>query len=184
MIRLALLMALTLAGLYLAMSVYGAGDHRAARQRSLPAPREAAKEADAEERGEEGLLPQLAETAAPAPVSEEPEADLVQAATQTPEQVQRFPGPALRPSPEHAGRTADAPAPPPQGAQGPILYVTGNRVNFRAGPSTGDRVIGALNGGAAVEALGPTGGAWVNIRDTEGRTGYMSGQFLSTEAPD
>ncbi|WP_216033850.1 SH3 domain-containing protein [Paracoccus marinaquae] len=170
-------MTLTLTALFLVLSVFGRGDPRAA---SRPPTVQASRPAD----GGGGLLPILTEPAAQESPAADPPADLVQASTQTPEQVQRFPGPPLRPSPEHAGRTPDAPAPPPPGAQGPILYVTGNRVNFRAGPSTGDRVIGALDGGAAVEALGPTDTPWVNIRDIDGRIGYISGQFLSSEAPN
>lgn len=45
-------------------------------------------------------------------------------------------------------------------------------------------MIGALNAGAAVEVLSPTDASWVNIRDADGRIGYISGQFLVTEAPN
>lgn len=107
----------------------------------------------------------------------EPPAEIVQPATQTPEQVQRFPGPPLRPSPEFGGGAT--PAAPPAGHGGPVLYVTGSRVNMRAGPSTSDAVQGALSGGTAVEALGPTDADWVHIRTPEGQIGYVSGQFLS-----
>lgn len=68
-------------------------------------------------------------------------------------------------------------------AGGPVLYVTGERVNFRVGPSTSHQVVGALDYGSAVVALGPTDGGWVNIRGADGTTGYMSGQFLSRESP-
>lgn len=64
------------------------------------------------------------------------------------------------------------------------MYVTGNRVNFRAGPSTNDRVIGALLLGSPVEALGETDGGWMQLRDAQGREGYMSAQFLSPNRPN
>ncbi|MTE02118.1 SH3 domain-containing protein [Paracoccus sp. YIM 132242] len=163
MIRLGALMLATLAALFLVLSVWGQGNLRAER-RPAPEPRPAAQE--------EG---------APSPVAPPPQVTpaVVQAATQTPQQVQRFPGPALQPSPEHAG---EAPAPVSL-PDGPVLYVTGDRVNMRAGPSTGDRVVTALTRGAAVQPLGPTDAEWVNIRDPNGRTGYVAGRFLSQAAP-
>lgn len=184
MIRLAGLVAVTLVALYGALSIMGAGDPRTARRApALNAPQPAARDAGGQAPAA-GLLPQLAAGAESAPEAESgPEAEVVQAAAQTPEQVQRFPGPPLRPSPEHAGSAAPAVAPPPPGAAGPIRYVTGNRVNMRAGPSTADRVLGALGGGAVVEVLGPTDGDWINIRDAQGRVGYVSGQFLAESPP-
>lgn len=188
MARLALLMAATLVAIYAALAVLGAGDPRAARRQvAASAPEGAARDAGAA-RLPAPSAPESASASAPEPAAPSPEAAVpvvVPAASQTPEQVQRFPGPALRPSPEHAGEAPSAAAPPtPAGSGGgTVLYVTGNRVNMRAGPSTGEPVVGALNGGAAVEALGPTDGGWVNIRDGEGREGYISGQFLSPQQP-
>ncbi|WP_207102489.1 SH3 domain-containing protein [Paracoccus shandongensis] len=161
MIRLGALMLATLAGLFLVLSVWGEGNLRAER-RPVPPPQPAAQD----------------EGAAPSPVPPPVTPAVVQAATQTPPQVQRFPGPALRPSPEHAGEAPAAPLP-----EGPVLYVTGERVNMRAGPSTGDRVVTSLGRGAAVQPLGPTDAEWVNIRDAAGRTGYVANRFLSADAP-
>ena len=107
--------------------------------------------------------------------------DLVQASSQTPEQVQRFPGPMLRPSPQYADRTAPPPVPVTE-AEGPLARITGSRVNMRAGPSTADAVLTSLGGGATVQALGPLGGDWVHVRAPDGQLGYVSGQFL--EAAD
>lgn len=163
MIRLGALILATLAGLFLALSVWGDGNPRADR-RPAPEPVPAARD--------EGAAP--LPTVPPPPVTPA----VVQAATQTPQQVQRFPGPALRPSPEHAGE-----APAPSLPEGPVLYVTGDRVNMRAGPSTGDRVVASLGRGAAVQPLGPTDAEWVNIRNADGRTGYVAGRFLSANAP-
>ncbi|MDP5306805.1 SH3 domain-containing protein [Paracoccus spongiarum] len=182
--RLALFIAVTLAGLYVLASVQGSGNPRADRKPAPAAPSAVAALQSAAQDAGRALLPPpapeaaatAAPEAAPIPAPAAPQAESAPAAP-------RFPGPPLRPSPEHAGAAPAPVAPPPAGATGPILYVTGSRVNFRAGPSTGDRVIGALDGGAAVEALGPTDGAWVNIRDRDGRIGYISGQFLSADAP-
>lgn len=168
MAKLLMLIAVTFAALYAVMSVYGAGNPRAQnRPATVNSVQTAAQDAGADEARK-----------APDPAAS---AELIEAAVQTPEKVQEFPGPALRPSPEHAGETPAAEA--LTDATGPILYVTGSRVNFRAGPSTNDRVMGALNGGDAVEAVGPTDGPWINIRTADGRLGYMSGQFLAS-TPD
>ncbi|MCZ0961416.1 SH3 domain-containing protein [Paracoccus benzoatiresistens] len=169
MIRLVALMLATLAGLFLVLSIWGDGNLRAER-RPAPAPAPA-------------LQPAAQQEAPPPPAAAQPPAApaVVQASTQTPQQVQRFPGPVLRPSPEHAGEAPAAVATPLP--EGPVLYVTGDRVNMRAGPSTGDRVVTALTRGAAVQPLGPTDAEWVNIRDTDGRVGYVASRFLSQAAP-
>lgn len=169
------LTALTLGGLLLVMSLFGEDGPRQA-QRDAIAEQQIAEEPAPEPEPEPAVTE--AEPATDAPAEAVPAA-----AAQTPQRVQDFPGPALRPSPEHAGETESAIAElaPTDGAA--IMYVTGSRVNFRAGPSTGDSVIGALNGGSPVEALGEVSG-WVNIRDAQGRTGYMSAQFLSPDRPN
>lgn len=177
MIRLFFLLVTTLAVILIGLSVYGTGNLRTENQ-----PSETERAASQESGTATDLLPDLSKAPESNGADGAPPADLVQAAAQTPERVQKFPGPELRPSPEYAGETPDQAAPPAD-TEGPILYITGSRVNFRSGPSTGDRVIGALNGGAAVEALGPNDGDWVHIRDMDGRIGYMSGQFLSPDAP-
>ncbi|MEH6788269.1 MAG: SH3 domain-containing protein [Paracoccus sp. (in: a-proteobacteria)] len=169
MVRLGVFLVVTLIGLYLVMLVFGSGDLRAGRDG--PQPRAIAPEKPD---------PRAEARRDPAP---RPAPEVVEAAAQTPQKVQEFPGPPLQPSPEYAGRTPQDPAQAPPGTQGPVFYVTGNRVNFRAGPSTGDRVIGSLSQGAAVEVLGPTDDAWINIRDSDGRVGYMSAQFLSQARP-
>lgn len=103
------------------------------------------------------------------------------AVEQTPEQQPKFAGPELRPSPEHAGQDSaqeslsDAPT--------DTLYVTANSVNFRAGPSTTDDVVGRLSRGQMVTAIGARDGDWVELRDGQGRTGFMSAQFLSASRP-
>lgn len=176
MLKLALLLLSTLAAILVVLSTFGS-------ENRVAEPPEPIAEDSATEGGESpGMLANLAREPESNGADGEPPADLVQVAQQTPQKVQDFPGPSLRPSPEHADDTTDANA-QLQSAEGPILYVTGIKVNFRAGPSTGDRVIGALDQGMAVEALGPADGEWVNIRDTNGRIGYMSGQFLSPDLP-
>lgn len=116
-----------------------------------------------------------------APLAPEAPSGIVPAASQTPEQAPRFPGPPLEPSPEFAGGTPEPDLPP--GEAGAVLYVTATRVNMRAGPGTGNPVVAGLDGGTAVEALGSLGGEWVQIRTQAGQQGYVSGQFLSPDAP-
>lgn len=61
-------------------------------------------------------------------------------------------------------------------------YVTGSRVNFRNGPSLNDKVLGSLVRGARV-ATGPTRRNWTRIRLPDGRTGWMSSQYLAISLP-
>lgn len=59
------------------------------------------------------------------------------------------------------------------------LRVTGDRVNFRAGPSTGDEILGALELGTEVELIERVADGWAHLRvPATGLTGYMSGDFL------
>lgn len=168
MVKLGLLTLATLAGIWMVLAGMGDEDLRAARRPPAAEPVSAAQDAGAE------ALP--AGSAA---------ADEVVAATsQTPERVERFPGPPLEPSPEHAGETpADAPAPTAVTGDGTRLYVTGTRVNMRSGPGTGNAVVAALDRGTEVEALGEAAGDWVEIRTAAGERGFMSNQFLSPDAP-
>jgi endonuclease YncB( thermonuclease family) len=62
-----------------------------------------------------------------------------------------------------------------------FVYVTGARVNQRAGPSTSHAVMGVLSEGARVEKLRDEG-QWTQIRSNFG-TGWMSSSFLSSVAP-
>lgn len=179
--RLFLFTAITLIALFVVVTLYGQGDPRGD---ILAADDRPAAGAAQDSGGLAALLPDLTPDPPATGAHATPPADLVQAATQTPERVHRFPGPPLRPSPEHAGKPRQPdPAPLPKSPAGPILYVTGDRVNVRAGPSTGNPVIGALTGGSAVEALEPEQGGWVHIRDAEGRSGYLSARFLSPDRP-
>ncbi|MEM0937590.1 MAG: SH3 domain-containing protein [Pseudomonadota bacterium] len=58
------------------------------------------------------------------------------------------------------------------------LYVTGSRVNVRAGPSTDFGVIGSVSFGDAVELVDDAGDGWAEIRVSGGGTGYMARRFL------
>ncbi|WBU53720.1 SH3 domain-containing protein [Paracoccus sp. SCSIO 75233] len=153
---------LTLLAFITVLVVFGEGDSRRVEAEPVPTAETA---------------PEAASTPEP-----EPEAPIIPASAveQTPEQVQQFAGPELRPSPEYAGQEpetnlADAPT--------DTLYVTGNSVNFRAGPSTSEDVVGRLSRGQMVTAIGPKTGDWVQLRDGQGRTGFMSARFLSAERP-
>lgn len=65
-----------------------------------------------------------------------------------------------------------------------IVYVTGNSVNLRSGPSTARAVLGQLTLGTAAEVLDETANGWMKIRDlASGQEGYMAGWYLSAEQP-
>ena len=53
---------------------------------------------------------------------------------------------------------------------------------LHAGPSNQYRIIGSINSGETVEFLGRNNDTeYVQIKDAEGRTGWMDGRFLQTE---
>ncbi len=118
--------------------------------------------------------------AAPAPEGAPTDIALVTNVVQTTENLPRFAGPALRPSPEHAG---EAPAEDLSGKQGQTLYVTAASVNFRAGPSTSNDIVGSLARGQSVTAMAASEGDWIEIRDGQGRSGFISAKFLSGNRP-
>ena len=60
----------------------------------------------------------------------------------------------------------------------PIVYVTGDVVNVRAGPSTDHRVVGRARSGDRALEFGRSGG-WVRVQlDKSGVGGWMSGRYL------
>jgi hypothetical protein len=62
----------------------------------------------------------------------------------------------------------------------PLVEVTGNHVNLRAGPSTDTAVLGALVRGERAELIGADGNGWVLIRAVStGIEGYMADRFVS-----
>ncbi|MBF9030843.1 SH3 domain-containing protein [Rhodobacterales bacterium HKCCE3408] len=96
-----------------------------------------------------------------------------------PEETQPAPETAAIETPE----PVDTAEPPPSVAAG-RLYVTGDRVNLRAGPSTAFEVVTALDLGTPVDVLGAAEDNWFEIEDVlSGARGFMSGDFLSPEAP-
>ncbi|MDO5604265.1 MAG: SH3 domain-containing protein [Paracoccus sp. (in: a-proteobacteria)] len=166
------LIAVTLLGLFGAMWVLGGGEGRSVRvapPTATATPQEAATPEAAPVRI--SLNPRQPEGTAQVPASE---------VEQTPQQASPFAGPDLRPSPEFAG---SEPPPPLEVAASDLLYVTANSVNFRAGPTTGDAVIGRLSRGQSVTVIGPAPDNWVEIRDAQGRNGFMAARFLSSQRP-
>ena len=71
--------------------------------------------------------------------------------------------------------------PTSQTTNGAYVFVTGTRVNQRAGPSTANAVMGVLSEGTRVEKLRHEG-QWTQIRSDLG-TGWMASSFLSSVAP-
>lgn len=68
-------------------------------------------------------------------------------------------------------------APPTPNAE--LLQVSGDRVNFRAGPSTDNEILASLTRGTQLELIERVADGWAHLRvlDT-GLEGYMSGDFL------
>ena len=62
-------------------------------------------------------------------------------------------------------------------------YVSGNRVNLRQGPGTGNAVVAQVTLGTAAEVLDARDG-WMQIVTKDGATsGWISGQFLQERQP-
>lgn len=73
--------------------------------------------------------------------------------------------------------------PPPQEAQGPLLYVSGNRVAFRTGPGLTQKVIDRFDKGRTVRQT-ELQGIWVHARDVDtGRMGWISDKYLTQSNP-
>ena len=153
------LILVTIVALIVALMIFGNGAGRAVKSSATPQPSAEAQ---------------------PAPQAAVPEIVV----EQTPLSVPEFSGPALRPSPEHRDNEVVAATPgAATAAVGTEMFVTASAVNFRAGPSTSDPVVASLRRGAVVTAVGAPSGDWMQIRDADGRVGFISGQFLSSERP-
>lgn len=60
-----------------------------------------------------------------------------------------------------------------------LLRVSGSAVNLRAGPSTGNAVVGSLAEGTLAEPIGDEIDGWIEILDVAGGLrGYMAARFL------
>ena len=124
---------------------------------------------------EEPPVEALADAVPPAP---EPAAPAVET-TQAPSAPEVLPEPEPEPEPQPELQPELQPEPEP--ARDVVLYVSGRVVNVRSGPSTAFAAITSLRRGAAVVDLGDAGDGWRQIRLDTGETGYMSGDFLSTD---
>lgn len=61
-----------------------------------------------------------------------------------------------------------------------MLYVTGNEVNLRTGPSTRFAKVGKVTRGQALIDMGDAGDGWRMVGLPAGATAYMSTDFLSS----
>ena len=67
--------------------------------------------------------------------------------------------------------------------QSPLWYVTGSRVNLRAGPGTSHDVVGRLSLGAEANVLSERDG-WYQIKSADGSvSGWILGKFLAEQRP-
>ena len=165
------------AGLYAGFVIYGQPTDGVA-EAGATAPMMAAAPGEAEA----GFARPVVLTAQPA--AAEPDAALLAAAS-TPPAATFAPEPRLVGEPVTVSLVQPAAAPEPaaaaapDAASGPLLRVTGSRVNLRAGPGVGNDVVGSLTRGTVAEAIGGPQSGWQEIRDVEtGVTGYMSANFL------
>jgi hypothetical protein len=82
-----------------------------------------------------------------------------------------------------AATEAKAEAVAPQAQTAALHYVSGTRVNLRAGPGTGNAVVGQMVFGDAAEVIG-TQDDWFQIRSADGTVaGWIFGKFLSAQKP-
>lgn len=80
-----------------------------------------------------------------------------------------------------ADAAVPSPASPgtPETADLVTLFVTGTRVNVRAGPSTDFGVVDSVSYGEAVELLEYSGDSWAEIRIDDSTVGFMARRFLA-----
>lgn len=77
----------------------------------------------------------------------------------------------------------EVPAAAVEQAMAEMWYVTGSRVNLRAGPGTDKAVVGNLTFGTEAEVLSDKDG-WFEIRAADGVTsGWIFGKFLADSRP-
>ncbi len=64
-----------------------------------------------------------------------------------------------------------------------MWYVTGSRVNIRSGPSTSNGIVTQAVFGDEAEPLSSTANDWIEIRMSNGQTGWIFGKFLNDSLP-
>ena len=64
-----------------------------------------------------------------------------------------------------------------------MWYVTGSRVNIRSGPSTSNGIVTQAVYGDEAEPLTSTASDWIEIRMSDGTTGWIFGRFLDDNLP-
>ncbi|MGJ8582536.1 MAG: SH3 domain-containing protein [Marinosulfonomonas sp.] len=94
-----------------------------------------------------------------------------------------FTAPPAEPAPTPTVEIANVPD-APENENVTVRYVSGERVNVRAGPSTSEAVLDQVVYADAVQVLDETGDGWVHIRiEGAGVEGYMAGRFLQDTDP-
>lgn len=132
----------------------------------------------------EPAQPAVAAKPAPEPASQAPRAEITA-------QITSVSFGAATPGLLHVSK-ADAPAghvstirTAPQSASAPtstgaLFEVSGNKVNLRAGPSTGHAIVGALTRGTRARVTGDAGDGWVELEvQATGQRGFMAQRFLA-----
>lgn len=95
--------------------------------------------------------------------------------------------PALAEAPPQTAPALAVPEPAPGNESPPearFALVIGSNVNLRAGPSTGNAVVGQVQAGQRVRLLGETQPGWSSILNpVTGEPVFMSSRFLAAAAP-
>ena len=124
-----------------------------------------------------GRKPDAPSTIAPSP----PAPPAISSPAQAPAPAQapvETPGIALAPTPVQT-----VPVPTPEKPPAVRMYVTGNGVGFRSGPSTTAAIIDRFDRGREVSVLG-SAEEWSQVRDhLSQREGWMATRFLSSTKP-
>lgn len=174
------LIAVTLAGLYVVLHVYGAEDRR------VEVSRQAADDATGFTLAALNV-PQLEDAQVPSRdfgISEEEAVRLaLEAGAEIRGERTTRPLYGVVAAVDAAGVAAANPSAASDVPEAPLWYVTGSSVNLRAGPGTGNAVVGKLGFGDAAEVLDDENG-WYQIRTSDGTvSGWIFGKFLADTRP-
>lgn len=171
------MIAATLVALYLVFTIFGDESRR---------PAEVARAESAPLAGfdfSDWLVPAAAASASPTITSRISEAEAIEIAMEAGRAYR-----ANRKAEPLAGTLVAAVEAPADTASDPLdtkmWYVTGTKVNVRAGPGTSNPVVTQVSFGEAAEILTDTSEDWVQIRPEGGdTTGWIATRFMNPNAP-
>lgn len=92
------------------------------------------------------------------------------------------PVPTLTPTPTPTPTLAPTPTPMVFRADNTTIYVVNGFLNLRAEPNTDCAILRRLKYGDKLTRIG-IGDGWYEVKASDGKTGYVSSQYVSTKAP-